>query len=262
MPNAPHVGGYLDLTGRAESPGWRIAQYADYLGFAQGTNNELNNFPLYIQNGGRVTMGTHQPAANAVLTVDGNITGTGINCRNGTGGAAIPSAFNIYWNEGNAGLWINTTRLGSITYTSDYRLKKNVSPITTPALERVKQLKPVNFEYKDIEGDIFKADGIAHEGFIAHELKEVIPSAVDGEKDELNNEGKIQPQTVKAVPIIAILTMAIQELEAKIEILESENGQLKNQVAQLDALSSKIAEIEASLSGIQTQVPVTSMTEK
>jgi hypothetical protein len=77
----------------------------------------------------------------------------------------------------------SVTQVGSISVTttatayntsSDYRLKNTIAPMTG-ALAKVAQLKPVTYKWN--------ADGSDGEGFIAHELAEVIPHAVNGEKD-------------------------------------------------------------------------------
>jgi hypothetical protein len=90
----------------------------------------------------------------------------------------------------------------------------------TGALARVAALKPVTYSWK--------ADGSAGEGFIAHELAEVVPDAVVGEKDAVNEDGSIKPQGIDTSFLVATLTAAIQEqqaiindLKARIETLES-----------------------------------------
>jgi hypothetical protein len=102
--------------------------------------------------------------------------------------------------------------------TSDYRLKENVEPMTG-ALEKVAALKPCKYTWK--------TDGSAGQGFIAHELQEVVPDCVTGEKDaveivdELDDEGnkigtKEVPryQGVDTSFLVATLVAAIQELKA------------------------------------------------
>ena len=86
----------------------------------------------------------------------------------------------------------NGSTIGSITQngttavayntSSDYRLKENVEPIQN-ALDKVTQLKPVTYTWKDTDGEV-------GEGFIAHELQEIFPEAVSGEKDAVDAEGK------------------------------------------------------------------------
>ena len=89
------------------------------------------------------------------------------------------------------------TNIGSITQSgttstsyntsSDYRLKTDVQPMTG-ATATFKQLKPVNFEWI--------ADGTRVDGFLAHELQEVIPAAATGTKDGMmDEEYEVSPAT-------------------------------------------------------------------
>lgn len=91
---------------------------------------------------------------------------------------------------------------------SDYRLKENVAPMAG-ALDKVALLKPVTYTWK--------LDGSAGQGFIAHELQEVVPDAVTGEKDAVNEDGSIKSQGIDTSFLVATLTAAIQELNAKFE---------------------------------------------
>ena len=91
---------------------------------------------------------------------------------------------------------------------SDYRLKENIAPMIG-ALNTVSQLKPCTYTWK--------ADGKDGQGFIAHELQAIIPDAVTGEKDAIDKDGNIKPQGVDASFLVATLTSAIQELNAKVE---------------------------------------------
>jgi len=120
--------------------------------------------------------------------------------------------------DGNfAGFFWNGTSVGSITTngsttayntSSDYRLKENISPMTG-ALAKVSQLKPVTYTWK--------SNGSDGEGFIAHELQAVVPNAVVGDKDEVDADGNIKPQGVDTSFLVATLTAAIQELNAKVD---------------------------------------------
>jgi hypothetical protein len=109
----------------------------------------------------------------------------------------------------------------STTYStsSDYRLKEDVLPMTG-ALAKVAQLKPVTYKWK--------VDGSDGEGFIAHELAEVVPDAVTGEKDAVNEDGSIKPQGIDTSFLVATLTAGLQEAVAMIE-------ELKAKVAALEA---------------------------
>jgi hypothetical protein len=129
-------------------------------------------------------------------------------------GASTTGSFNQieFWTTGFAGA-INTSGT-STTYTSasDYRLKENVQPIVH-ALEKVAALKPVTYKWK--------VDGSEGEGFIAHELAEVCPAAVVGEKDAVNEDGSISAQGIDPAKLVGLLTAAIQELSAKNDALEA-----------------------------------------
>jgi len=93
---------------------------------------------------------------------------------------------------------------------SDYRLKDNVQPMVG-ALDQISRLKPVTYNWI--------IDNSAGQGFIAHELQEVVPDCVVGEKDALNEDGSIKSQMVDTSFLVATLTAAIQEQQALITTL-------------------------------------------
>jgi len=113
----------------------------------------------------------------------------------------------------------NGTQRGSITSngtattygtSSDYRLKENIAPMTG-ALSTVAQLNPVTYKWK--------SNGSDGQGFIAHELQAIVPDAVVGEKDAVNEDGSIKPQGIDTSFLVATLTAAIQEQQALITTL-------------------------------------------
>jgi hypothetical protein len=124
-----------------------------------------------------------------------------------TGGVAQVDFRTANSEKGNIS-WNNT----STTYntTSDYRLKENIQPMTG-ALAKVAALKPCTFNWIE--------NGSAGQGFIAHELAEVVPDCVTGEKDAVNKDGSINPQGVDTSFLIATLTAAIQEQQSIMESL-------------------------------------------
>ena len=105
----------------------------------------------------------------------------------------------------------------NVTYgtSSDYRLKENVAPMTG-ALETVAQLKPVTYDWI--------SDKTKGQGFIAHELQAVVPDCVTGEKDAVDAEGNPKYQGIDTSFLVATLTAAIQELNAKVTALEAQLG--------------------------------------
>jgi len=101
----------------------------------------------------------------------------------------------------------------SYNTSSDYRLKENIVEITD-ATTRLKQLKPKRFNF------IADADTTV-DGFIAHEVSSVVPEAISGEKDAVNEDGSIQPQGIDQSKLVPLLVKTIQELEARITALEN-----------------------------------------
>ena len=117
---------------------------------------------------------------------------------------------------------LNGTQVGSIVVgsttafntSSDYRLKENVD-YTWDATTRLKQLKPARFNF------IADSTNTLVDGFIAHEVSNIVPEAITGVKDETNDDGSIKPQGIDQSKLVPLLVKTIQELEARITALES-----------------------------------------
>lgn len=104
----------------------------------------------------------------------------------------------------------NTTQFAT---SSDYRLKENVN-YEFDALSRVSQLKPARFNFKsDAETTV--------DGFLAHEVSDVVPEAVVFEKDAVDEEGNPQYQGIDQSKLVPLLTKAMQEQQDIIEDLKS-----------------------------------------
>ena len=95
---------------------------------------------------------------------------------------------------------------------SDYRLKENIVDLPN-ALATVAQLKPCQFDWKET--------GNTTTGFIAHELAEVCPQAVTGEKDAVDENGNPKYQGIDTSFLVATLTAAIQEQQEIINSLKA-----------------------------------------
>ncbi len=174
---------------------------------AVGTSGGAYNFGA-IQAGGsfytstsggviQVGMGT-----NAVtgLTTNGFTTGNEYHCTFHISGGVVGSI------SSNSGVTAFNT-------TSDYRLKENVVPLNN-ALAQIELLQPKQYNF-------IVAPDKTHHGFLAHELAEIIPYAVTGEKDALDDEGNIKPQQVDYSKLVTLLVGAVQELSARITELEN-----------------------------------------
>jgi hypothetical protein len=122
------------------------------------------------------------------------------------------------------------TQVGSITTngtttsfnnSSDYRLKENVKLIPN-ATEKVLRLKPCNFNFIGHEQEV--------DGFIAHELQEVVPYAVTGEKDAVYEDGSINSQQIDPSKLIALLTASLQELHKIVQAQQVQIDDLRSQL--------------------------------
>jgi hypothetical protein len=107
-----------------------------------------------------------------------------------------------------------TTTTTSYNTTSDYRLKENVKPFDD-ALTLLKQLKPVRFNF-------LVDPNHSVNGFLAHEVQEVVPEAVTGSKDAVDDNGNPVYQGIDQSKLIPLLTRALQEAVLRIEQLENE----------------------------------------
>ena len=122
----------------------------------------------------------------------------------------------------------NGTSAGSIscsgsatayTTSSDYRIKENLVNLTG-AIDRVKNFKTYRFNFKDNKSKTV-------DGFVAHEVASIVPEAVVGEKDAVDSNGNIDPQALDQAKLVPVLTAALQEAIAKIEVLETKVAALE-----------------------------------
>lgn len=108
---------------------------------------------------------------------------------------------------------------GSFVSCSDENRKENISSITD-GTTIIKALRPVKYDWKD------SSKSNNNHGFIAQEVETVLPNAVKGNdyvknltglpEDEPENNGK----TINESAVLAHAVKAIQELEARIKVLE------------------------------------------
>jgi hypothetical protein len=226
------IGTTSPTTKLAVSDGTTIAQVNPESGVAYfGT---VNNYPMALSvnssekvrvtsTGAFLVGNTSAPNPGAATTVSGfAINGSGNDAyishkidsgpcayfrRDGTDGFVLA----FYKANSSVGTISVTTTATAYNTTSDYRLKESIKPLSA-GLSRINSLKPSVYTWK--------SDGSNGEGFMAHELAEVVPLAVTGQKDAVNDDGSINPQSVDLSKIVPILVAAIQELSAKVKTLE------------------------------------------
>lgn len=183
-------------------------------------NNVLSTSPvLTTPNIGAATATsvTSNNTSNTVFTA--NIGSTNVGADIGSFNIANTcTAINF---NSNYGATVGSITVGATTAyntISDYRLKQNVQPMTG-RLAEVMKLNPVTYNWT--------FDNSPGNGFIAHELAEVFPFAVTGEKDAVNEDGSIKPQSIDVSFLVPTLWAAIQEQQAQIEQLKADVAVLK-----------------------------------
>jgi hypothetical protein len=202
-----------------DSNGWSIDSEGD-LRFVGGRSGSGAPVGVQIYADNSIRLGA-DPNINGTVATDG----TGFRFNYGSGFWWATAGANSYWNtKVNTQLNFrrNGSQVGSINInststsystSSDYRLKENVVDLDG-AITRVKQLAPKRFNF------IVDADRTV-DGFLAHEAQTVVPEAVTGTKDEVNDDGESVIQGIDQSKLVPLLTAALQEAITKIETLET-----------------------------------------
>ena len=131
-------------------------------------------------------------------------------CYSGTGGHGF-----MTFRNGNNEIG-SISGFGSSTFfntSSDYRLKENEIAIND-GISRLKQLKPYRFNFKS------DADKTV-DGFFAHEVSSIVPEAITGKKDAVDENGNIKAQAIDQSKLVPLLVAAVQELTTRLEALEN-----------------------------------------
>jgi hypothetical protein len=208
--------------------GWKMSSIDSsgvQLTFSTRQNSATWSEQMRIDSSGNLLVGT-----TSTSTVNGGI--VFVPSASGTVGyGRIGHASGAGSGTGYFDFLYNNSIIGSITQngttavayntSSDYRLKENVTPMTN-GLATISALKPVTYDWI--------SDNSVGEGFIAHELAEIIPLAVTGEKDAVDEDGKPRHQGVDYSKIVVHLVAAIQELKAELDATKAEVAALKGAV--------------------------------
>ena len=145
-------------------------------------------------------------SAGLIVTVEGADKDFFIN--GDDGGSAITA---IRVDMSDAGALICNGNITAFGSPSDIRLKENIEVIPD-ALDKVKQLKGVTFNYKK--------DGKKSTGLIAQDLEKVLPEVVY-EASTTDKDDEEKHLAVRYGNTVGLLVEAVKELSAKIEKLEN-----------------------------------------
>jgi hypothetical protein len=185
---------------------------------------------MRITSSGEMLLGPNQISTSRTLSVKNiGMWNGGSNTELGWFGGSAPTAvlkFNAWWDASVDRLQITDADYSNGVYLSqnsnawaaysDSRLKENIAPLGE-SIETVKQLKPCSY--------IWKSNQMHDVGFIAQEVKEVFPDAVDGKESDFyidKETGRFYgAMGLKMDKLIPLLTSALQEAIVKIEALET-----------------------------------------
>jgi hypothetical protein len=189
----------------------RILRFDDKLSITYGDN--ANEEALTVVGGtgssaGRVFVNNNTYSRDALMHIEGNSNNYALYLYAPVQYAGI-YRYQRFWSGNNIAGGIDGSNQTSVQYvtTSDYRTKKNIKPLEN-GLDRVCKLKPVKFDWK--------LNNETTEGFIAHEVQDIFPEAVSGEKDGQEMQGMDYGR------ITPLLVKAIQELKAEVDKLKQE----------------------------------------
>ena len=198
---------------------------------------------MYAFNGGtRVSFftgrvnGTHSAASKVSMTIsDNRYVGFGV---------TSPTTM-IHLNGGTAGP-TNSAIAAAWNVHSDYRLKDNVVPMVG-AIDRLKNLKPCRFNWNFEEGTP------AVDGFLAHEVGEVVPEAESGTKDAMRDEEyEVTPAVMDGETVVTEAVMGTRSVPDYQGIDQSKLvpllvASLQEAVATIEALEARVTALEPTI---------------
>lgn len=165
-------------------------------------------------------------SSNGTLHLSNNGSYVGLMNRNSSGTLLIAALSGVQ--VGSISVSGSTTAYNT---SSDYRLKTDVEPIDwREAAEMIGRLNPVWFHW------VAQPLGDWVDGFIAHELAEVLPGAVTGIKDDVDAAGRIKPQGVDQGKLTPLLTAALKGLLGEVD---RQAGVIAALVERVEALEAK-----------------------
>jgi len=190
--------GYMQFNGSGNGSG---------ISFGTGTSTSAPGSVterMRITSGGRVLINTQTttPESSVVSAVFGS--GGDVTLKLGGYGGSTHTQMQFFHNATVVGSVVTTASSTSYNTSSDYRLKEDLQDFA--GLDMVSKIPVYDFKWKTDESRSY--------GVMAHELQDVLPDAVTGEKDAE------EIQSVDYSKIVPLLVKSIQELKAEVDSLK------------------------------------------
>jgi hypothetical protein len=196
---------------------------------------------MRITQGGHVLIGCTSLPNSSIKGAGFYITNTDTEYLSSINTTASKTHVIFYNPNGTVGTIATSGSATAYNTSSDYRLKENVTPVSD-GITRLQQLKPSRFNF------IVDPDKTV-DGFLAHEVQTIVPEAITGEKDAVDDEGNPIYQGIDQSKLVPLLTAALQEAIAKIETLEGmiavNNITIDEQQHQLSTLAARLTALES-----------------
>ena len=212
--NGLHLGDDFHIgfgDGNGTRPDFQLGYDATNTRLSMKCGTGSDDTDIMITTGGQAVIGGSSVVSSSMLSV---ISGSDARVMTlESDGTGANDAILIKNGNGEVGTVRTSGSSTAYNTSSDYRLKENVN-YSWDATTRLKQLKPARFN--------FKADAdLTVDGFLAHEVSSIVPEAISGIKDEVDEDKKPVYQGIDQSKLVPLLVKTIQELEARVTALES-----------------------------------------
>jgi hypothetical protein len=216
-----YIGKFVDVTGGASA-------YENQVSIATGTNTY--GLILGANNASQTQAGYHGPSWAHI-----------INYYNAPLAFGTANDVNMVISGGNVGIGItnptsalhvvgNICATGTIGACSDFRYKKDITPLTS-ALSNVLKLQGVNYFWRKDEFPLNKFNNDKQIGFIAQEIEKIYPEVVSTDKEGYKSVdySRLTPILVEAIKELSIELEKTKAIEQKaITNLQQQNKSLRS----------------------------------
>jgi len=217
------VNGAVGFYSTTPTQKWHI-QYASSVDGLNFVESAVADYRMFIKAGGSVGINTSTPSGKldvngrVYIRTAGSSTDAAITFINQSGGdgtlyvtgtsTSLNYQFNTYATGNALYIYNNGNYSFAGSNVSDRRLKENIITIDYNATEKLMQLVPKSY-------NMIKHPDTKRSGFIAQEVKEILPDLVTGEETEEDYLG------IDYNGILALAVKAIQELKTQNDALQS-----------------------------------------